>query len=161
MYGDGRGFVPDALVEGAPVLILAQGPGADEERGQRVVGWVTGRPVYETCAPQPLIGRTGAEMERVYFPLAQLERGRNVSLANVLKCRVQDPRRTNDLPSGPTLTAALSHCTRAHLHLPVGVRLVVAMGALAWRALAGPGSITDWRGFLHPNPTLALKGLSP
>ena len=38
LAGDMQGFVPDELVEDAPVLVLAQAPGADEEAGMKVVG---------------------------------------------------------------------------------------------------------------------------
>jgi uracil-DNA glycosylase len=149
LYGDGRGFVPDELVPGAAVLILAQNPGGDEERGERVVGYSGGRPVYETDRPRPLIGKTGYELTTTYLPIAGLTRGKDVSLANVLKCRaVKNGRRGNDLPTGHTLEAAVLQCTSAHLRIPVGTRLVVAMGALAWKALGGVGSISDWRGFL-------------
>jgi uracil-DNA glycosylase len=149
LYGDGKGFVPDEMVPGAEVLILAQNPGGDEERGERVTGYAGGRPIYETCAPAPLVGKTGYELTTTYLPIAGLTRGKNVSLANVLKCRaIKNGRRTNDLPSDHDLQAAVLQCTSAHLRIPTGVRLVVAMGALAWRAMGGLGSITDWRGFL-------------
>lgn len=150
LYGDGKGFVPDERYD-APVTILAQNPGADEERGQRVTGYSGRVALYEPNqrGPAPLIGKTGYDMERTYFPIAKLERGK-VSICNVLKCRVQIPRRTNDLPTGKVLDAALDHCTSAHLRIPPSTRLVVAMGALAWRAMGGPGTITDWRGYLKP-----------
>jgi uracil-DNA glycosylase len=149
MYGDGRGFVPDELVDGAEVLVLGQNPGADEERGQIVTGYAGGKPVYAPHAPAPLIGKTGYDLSSTYLPIAGLTRGKNVSLANVLKCRaIKNGRRTNDLPSDHDLSAAVTHCTAAHLRIPKTVRLVVAMGAVAWRAMGGMGSITDWRGFL-------------
>lgn len=150
LYQDGLGFVPDELVEGAPVLILAQNPGADEEKGQRVTGYSAGHAVYEDCPPAPLIGKTGYEMVTTYFPIAGLERGRNVSLCNLLKCRwIKGTRRTNDMPAGTTLAAAVAHCTGAHLRIPEYTRLVVAMGAHAWRYMGGSGSVSDWRGFLR------------
>ena len=149
LYGDGRGFVPDELVPGAEVLVLGQNPGADEEKGERVVGYAGGRAVYEPDRPRPLIGKTGYELSQTYLPIAGLTRGKDVSFANVLKCRaVKNGRRGNDLPTGDTLEAAVTHCMRAHLRIPVGTRLVVAMGALAWKALGGVGTISDWRGHL-------------
>ena len=88
-------------------------------------------------------------LSQTYLPIAGLTRGKDVSLANVLKCRlVKNGRRTNDLPTGKVLDEAVMHCVGAHLRIPVGTRLVVAMGALAWKALGGLGSISDWRGFL-------------
>lgn len=149
MYGDGKGWVPDELVTGAPVLVLAQAPGGDEERGMRVTGFEGREALYEPCAPAPLIGKTGYVMEHEYFPLAGLERGVNVSLANVLKCRwIKNGRRTNDMPSGATLKGAVAHCTKAYLRIPPETRLVVAMGAHAANYLGCEGSITDWRGHL-------------
>lgn len=156
LYGDGTGFVPDCLVPDAAVLILAQNPGTDEEQGERVVGVVySGRgrvPVKEPNlgGPAPLIGMTGYDMEREFFPLAGLTR-EGTSLANVLKCRqVVAGRRTNDLPKGRILRDAAAHCTAAYLHIPATTRLVVAMGALAASWTGCPGSVSAWRGFAYP-----------
>lgn len=130
MYQDGRGFVPDELVESTAVLVYGQNPGEEEERQGR-----------------PFVGKTGQEMERTYFPVAGLVRGENVSIGNALRCRWQGG---NTLPSGKVLDAAIAHCTQAHLRVPGGTRLIVAQGAVAWKALGGPGKISDWRGFLKP-----------
>ena len=154
LYGDSQGFVPDRLVPDAEVLILGQNPGADEEQGERVVGIVySGRrrvAVKEPNpdGPAPLIGMTGYDMERTFFPLAGLTR-EGTSLANVLKCRqIVGGRRTNDLPKGKILQEAVTHCTAAYLRIPPTTRLVVAMGALAASYLGCPGSVSAWRGFL-------------
>lgn len=133
LYGSGFGFVPDELVEGAEVFVLAQNPGAEEVQQGR-----------------PLCGSTGYVMEHDYFPLAGLVRGQNVSLGNVLKCRLEGhcifP--CNHLPPLGTLNEAVAHCTTAYLQIPTAVKLVVAQGALAWRVVSGDiGSVTDWRGF--------------
>ena len=154
LYGDGKGFVPDEPTDGAEVLVLAQNPGANEESGERIVGYeYSGRrrvPLTEPCQPAPLLGATGYEMERNYFPQAGLRRGENVSLANVLKCRlIVNGKRTNDLPKGKVLTAAVEHCTRNHLKIPPSTKLVVAMGALSAAFTGCPGSIHDWRGFTY------------
>ena len=158
LYGNGQGFVPDEIREHAEVLFLAQNPGEHEENGTRVVGYGTrygSRVTYltEPCVPAPLIGPTGYLLEREYLPQARLTRN-DISLANVLKCRMTvNGKRTNDMPVGKTLQACVTHCTRAYLKIPSSVRLVVAMGAHAWRFLHGPGTITDWRGFLAPGDT--------
>lgn len=154
LYGDGKGFVPDELVEGAEVCILAQNPGANEEAGEQITGYeYAGRrrvPVTVSVSPAPLLGATGYEMERIYFPQAGLSRGENVSLANVLKCRqIVNGKRTNDLPTGKTLAAAVKHCTTNHLKIPPATRLVVAMGALSAEYTGCPGSVHDWRGFTY------------
>jgi len=156
LYGDAQGFVPDELREDARVLILAQNPGADEEAGQRIVGYeYAGRrrvPIKEPnpTGPAPLIGATGYDMEHEYFPHAGLERGA-VSLANVLKCRqVVAGKRTNDLPTGKLLAQAVAHCTTAHLRIPPRTKLIVAMGGLAAKVTGCPGGISAWRGFTYP-----------
>lgn len=130
LYQDGHGFVPDEMIEGAAVLVLGQNPGADEAREGR-----------------PFVGRTGEEMMRVYFPAAGLRRGITVSVANAIRCRWTH---SNVLPPERVLKPALAWCMREHYRPPVSTRLVVASGALAWRALGGPPPITDWRGFLKP-----------
>lgn len=152
LAGDMQGFVPDEIVD-APVLILAQGPGADEEAGMKVVGHeyagrrrVAVKEPYPR-GPAPLIGETGHQMEQDYFPVAGLERGK-VSLANVLKCRqIVGGKRTNDLPTGKILARAVEHCTAAHLRIPEHTKLIVAMGALSAKFLGCPGSVSAWRGF--------------
>lgn len=160
MYGDGKGFVPDEVRPSAAVVILAQNPGDYEERGERVtdygprwgsrISYIT-----EPCAPAPLIGPTGFTLERQFLPVAGLRRS-DTSLCNVLKCRLQSPDargrvwRSNDMPTGALLADAVKHCTEAYLRFPAATRLVVAMGAYAWKYLDGPGSITDWRGYLKP-----------
>ena len=151
-YGDGAGFVPDEIVVGAKVLVLAQNPGANEEQGKRLVGYeYAGRrrvAIEESCFPAPLIGATGLEMTKNYLPLAGLVRGENVSFANVLKCRqIAGGKRTNDLPKGKVLAQAVAHCTRAHLRVPAGVELVVAMGAVSVSYMGFPGTVSAWRGF--------------
>ena len=127
MYQDGeQPFVPDEIVPTAPTFVLGQNPGVDEARSGR-----------------PFVGKTGEDLIRVYFPLAGLERGVNVSIGNAVRCRWQG---TNELPKGKVLEDVIAHCTRAHLRIPSGTRLVVAQGAVAAKALGCPGNITDWRG---------------
>src|SRR3990167_4324380 len=144
LFGDGTGFVGDEIVGTASVYILGQNPGSDEEREGR-----------------PFVGETGQAMERNYFPLAGLERGK-VSIGNVLRCRYHHH---NDLPDGPTLVDSVAHCTREHLRIPDSTRLVVAQGHLAWELSTGqltaggrskgvPLKVTDWRGFLAPRHLL-------
>ena len=156
LYQDGRGYVPDKPCNDAEVAIVAQSPGADEEAGLRVVGveYVGHRRVPQKepnpTGPAPLIGMTGYDMERDFFPLAGLQRSQ-VSLHNVLKCRwAPGGRRTNDMPSGKLLEQAVAHCTQAHMKIPGSVRLLVTMGAHAARWAGCPGSITEWRGFTFP-----------
>lgn len=143
-----RFYVPDEIVERAPVMVVGQNPGAEEER----VG-------------KPFVGKTGQMQEADFFPLAGLARGA-VSIGNAIRCRLDD---SNELPEldKPELRQAIEHCTRAHLKLPSGVRLLVAQGKHALYALTGEGrgaedtgedeekgnsarTITGWRGWVLP-----------
>ncbi|KKL56655.1 hypothetical protein LCGC14_2243190, partial [marine sediment metagenome] len=50
-FGDGKGFVPDLINDHAPVFIVAQNPGESEERGERLIEYKYGQPIYEPCEP--------------------------------------------------------------------------------------------------------------
>src|SRR3990172_8290210 len=136
LYGDGMGFVPDETVEGAEVFVLGQNPGEEEE-----------------AEGIPFTGRTGQRMDKRFLPLAGLERGKNVSVGNVLKCRWQRGGpfdRANGLPPDDIAKHAIRHCTGAHLRIPGATRLVIAQGQPAWEAWGGPGTVHQWRGYLLP-----------
>ena len=161
-FGDGYGFVGDEYVDSAETCIVGQNPGADEEAGQKLVGWQGRNPIYEPHPPAPYLGRTGSVMERRYFPLAGLERGK-VSLANVIRCRIGG---TNTLPDvrSVTLKKAVEWCQHHYFRPPASTRLLVAEGETALFALTGedggdsPGfrisrGIDGWRGWVLPyNP---------
>ena len=142
-YSDGQGYVPDELVDGASIMVLGQNPGANEEREAK-----------------PFIGATGQLQTEHFFPLARLERGKNVHIANLLKCRwTQGQHKTDQLPGGQVLEQAIEHCTREHLRIPEGTKLVIAEGghAASWCA-DRPVKVWNWRGhMLHPTRT----GLPP
>lgn len=159
----GKWFVPDEYVEGAEVLILSQNPGADEEAGRRLVAYDGGHKVYEPCRPAPLIGTTGYDLQRRFLPLAGLERGVSVSLANPIRCRLEGANEVPHIKLNET-KEAIQHCQREHYRPPSSTRLVVAEGAYALYAATGedgsdsPGhkisrGIEGWRGWLLPwNP---------
>ena len=145
MWGDGQGYVPDELLD-APTTIVGQNPGEDEEKVGR-----------------PFVGKTGQMIETRFFARAGLVRGENVSLCNVVKCRWLVPdkkgtrlvdgeryKATNQLPPPKVLNAAVKQCVAAHLRIPPQTALIVAQGALAWRALGNTTPITAWRGYLSP-----------
>ena len=130
MYQTGQGWVPDEIVPGAEVFVLGQNPGeAEEDEGR------------------PFVGATGRAMIARYFPEAGLERGVNVSIGNVLRSRWNH---ANELPPERILGLAMKHCMEAHFMPPSMTRLVVAQGALAWRAMGQNTRVTEWRGFLAP-----------
>jgi len=133
LWADGFGFCPDELVEGAEVYIQGQGPGKDEE-----------------SEGIPFTGPTGEKMNTRFLPLVNLTRGENVSIANTIRCRWTRPdgTKTDDLPADDILGVAVDHCRRAHERIPSSTRLIVAQGAVAWKARGGPGNIHAWRGYL-------------
>lgn len=159
----GRYWVPDEMVEGAEVVVLSQAPGADEEAGRRLIGYDGRLKRYEPCTPSPLTGTTGYDMSRKYLPLAGLERGKSVSLANPIRCRLDG---TNELPviRDKTLQQAVQHCQHHHYRPPPSTKLVVAEGAVALYAATGEDGteqvghkinrgVEGWRGWLLPwNP---------
>lgn len=129
MFQSGDGFVPDELVSNARVDVWLQNPGEQEER-----------------KAQPAIGATGDYLNDDLLPSAGLERGVDVNVRNVLRCRWND---SNDLPPTIILKAAVEHC-RVH-DVDTKVVMAVACGDLAWKMLNGPGAISAWRGFLRPD----------
>ncbi len=84
--------------------------------------------------------------EEVFFPLAGLIRGENVSIGQVIRCH------GSELLDQSALRESIVHCTRVHFAPPPTTRLVVAQGDDAWEAWTGNAglSLGDWRGFLAP-----------
>jgi len=162
----GTHWVPDEVVPGAETYLLMQNPGASEVEGQRFLGYAGTGERWEPCAPAPAIGKTGRYQEDRFFPLAGLERGKNVSLGNVIRCRVGD---SNALPplTDPTIRQAMIHCQSKHFHPPDSTRLLVAQGEYALWATTGElgtdaqaatgehvekgRSLTAWRGWMLPH----------
>lgn len=154
-YGNGRGFVPDEIIQGSPLTVLGCGQTKDEE----LLG-------------KPFAGKAGQWMERDFLPLAGGTRGKTVSLCNLVKCRWTDPdtkKKTDKLPKLTVLREVVEHCTRAHLHIPDSTTLVIAQGDEAWAyasnnvgPLIGKGEDDDsgkWRGYLAPEPKLGIPTL--
>ena len=115
-YGEAQGFTPDELIPGATVLLLQHSP-----------------PTTDAHAGH-------------FLPLAQLERGGNVSVASVFKCRF------NKQPSGVVLEQTIAHCTKHHLVVPDEVKLIIAEGEVPASWCAGERvQPYRWRGHvLHP-----------
>lgn len=149
-YGDGRGFVPDQMVEGTEVLLMAQNPGEHEEKGTRVLEMGKDA-VVEPCTPQPMVGKTGYFIRTTLLPLSGLA-WEQVSRGNVLRCRW---KHTNTLPKSiPVMRQAIEHCQSAYFRPPASTRLIVAMGNPSKWALTGRGTplhgIESWRGWMAP-----------
>ena len=165
-FGDGTGFVPDEIVEGAEVAVCGQNPGEYEENGTKIVGYESGQPVIESHPHAPYLGPTGYVMEKQYFPVAGLARG-SVTVLNAMRCRWNHTDTMRPLKS-PEQRAAIDHCTRAHQRLPASTRLIVAEGEYALWALTRQGlsvknssckydgceckahTIGAWRGYVLP-----------
>jgi len=138
-YQNGYGFVPDELRESAPLLIVGQNPGHEEE-----------------AAGRPFVGKTGEAMEKDFLPLTGFNRS-EVSLGNALRCRLNG---SNELPplNDVATRQAIAHCHRAHFQMPPGTQLVLTQGAYSMWALTGEGlakgrTVNSWRGYLLPyNP---------
>lgn len=124
----GSFMVPDELREQAPVLVMGQNPGDEEEAQGR-----------------PFIGMTGEVWERKYLPLAGLTR-EDVSIGNIIRCRVGG---SNELPTlaSTDLRSAIQHCQRAYYRQPEGTRAIVTQGAYALQGLTGERDVDSWRGY--------------
>lgn len=134
LFQDGsQPHVPDELVPGAPVFVVGQNPGADEAEAGR-----------------PFVGKTGRVMEKEYFRLAGLERGK-VSIGNALRCRWQG---SNELPpfgrKAKLAEQAVGHCKQAHFRVPEGTKLIISQGDYALYSLTGQTGVNKWRGALLP-----------
>ena len=146
-------------------MVMLQNPGQSEVEGKRFEGYSGGREQWVPHHPAPAIGKTGFFQEQRFFPKAGLERGKNVSIGNVIRCRFGA---SNDLPplSDPELRQAILHCQAAHFRPPSSTRLFVAEGEYALWALTGEfnprkmkddedtdeagRSISAWRGWMLP-----------
>jgi hypothetical protein len=159
--GDGRGWVPDRIVEGSKVALILQNPGQMEEQGQRVTGYIQGKPIVEPCQHEPLTGATGYAVATTWLPKAGLHPD-NVSYLNILKCRwIVHGKRTNHLPKDKSYYQAVRHCMDAHFRVPASVTLLVACGQHAFSALGGsklktpdgkPATVVHYRGYRLPKP---------
>ena len=173
-YQHGKYFTPDAIVDDATVLFIAQNPGPDEEAGHKLIrrhylSYGQYHDDFEQVTPQPLIGATGQLFNKRFLPLTGLPR-KNVSLANSIRCRPGTSLglKADGLPNLTTkmhletskadVVRALKHCRDAHLHVPASTKLIVTMGRYAQFQLTGiqhedneygqkQGVVESWRGY--------------
>lgn len=107
-------YTPDEVVQGSKVYVLGSGDTTHE--------------LWDT----------------VFFPLAGLIRGENVSIGQAIRCE------GSDVLNPAALREAAVHCARVHQR-STGAQLVIAQGGLAWGLLTQwKLSLSDWRGFLSP-----------
>jgi uracil-DNA glycosylase len=138
------------MVEGAELLLMLQGPGQYEERGERITGYVGKTPTVEPARQQPLLGPTGFMVNQQLLPLTGLTRDQ-VSIGNVLRCRYTH----KDTLPGPVMTrAAVEHCQTAYFRPPASTKVVMALGNPSKWALTGLGTVLTgveaWRGWMAP-----------
>lgn len=164
-YSLSKHITPDSIVENSSILILAQNPGENEEKGSLVLNNRGKYSQIEQVRPQPLIGPTGEWLKRDFWPLTRIDYS-SVSKANIIKCR---PNNTNELPAigsnkpingitNKMLKEAIKHCTRNYLKIPINTQYILAMGSISLFHLTGEikieredgdyerEGITDWRG---------------
>jgi len=113
--------------------------------------------VIREDSPIMVMGQGPVEKDGLdpFLKIAGLTR-EDVSYSRAIRCLWKGG---HDLPPiTQTVTReALAHCTRAHLRVPSGVRLWVALGDYGAQVLTGD-SIGDWRGYLRPASGRALPG---
>ena len=112
--------------ERADWLLVGEAPGAEEDR-----------------LGEPFVGQAGKLLDNMLAAIA-LERGRNVYIANVLKCRPPGNRNPE--------AEEVAKCS-PHLERQIGLiepKLILAMGRFAAQALLGTdATIASLRGKLH------------
>ena len=116
-------YVPPTLVPGAPILLVGEAPG-----------------YWESRQGEYFIGETGIKLNEM-LRAVELTR-EEVSLSNALKCYSEDK----------ALPEVLTRCTEAYLKYEIeylarrGLKVIIAMGEPALRALTGLSGITGNRG---------------
>jgi len=112
--------------ERADWLFVGEGPGADED-----------------IQGEPFVGQAGKLLDNMLQAIG-LRRGKNVYIANIVKCRPPNNRN----PDAEEIAACLPY-----LHRQIGLikpRLIVALGKVASNALLGKeASLASLRGKVH------------
>ncbi|MEL6609092.1 MAG: uracil-DNA glycosylase [Pseudomonadota bacterium] len=120
-----RNFVFSDGVPGAPVMIIGEAPGADEDRQGK-----------------PFVGRAGQLLDRMLDAIG-MSRTRDVYITNVLPWR---PPQNRD-PKADEV-AMMMPFVRRHIAL-AGPKVLIAMGNHSCQALLGKKGITRLRGQWH------------
>ncbi|MEO8330864.1 MAG: uracil-DNA glycosylase [Gallionella sp.] len=112
--------------ENADWLLVGEGPGADED-----------------ALGEPFVGQAGKLLDSMLAAI-KLKRGKNVYIANVVKCRPHD----NRTPAAGEIAQCLPYLER-QIEL-IQPRLIVAFGKVASNALLGrEATLGSLRGTLH------------
>jgi uracil-DNA glycosylase family 4 len=112
--------------EKAGWLFVGEGPGADED-----------------AQGEPFVGQAGKLLDNMLMAI-KLKRGKNVYIANIVKCRPPD----NRTPAADEIAACLPYLERQiELMQP---KMIVALGKVASNALLGrDATLASLRGKLH------------
>lgn len=112
--------------ENAGWLFVGEGPGADED-----------------AQGEPFVGQAGKLLDNMLMAI-RLKRGKNVYIANIVKCRPPD----NRTPAADEIAACLPYLQR-QIEL-IQPRIIVALGKVASNALLGrDATLASLRGKLH------------
>lgn len=112
--------------EEADWLFVGEGPGADED-----------------ALGEPFVGQAGKLLDNMLMAI-KLKRGKNVYIANIVKCRPPD----NRTPAAAEIAQCLPYLQR-QIEL-IQPKLIVALGKVASNALLGKdATIASLRGKLH------------
>ena len=121
--------------EKAGWLFVGEGPGADED-----------------AQGEPFVGQAGKLLDNMLMAI-KLKRGKNVYIANIVKCRPPD----NRMPAADEIAACMPYLQRQiELMQP---RIIVALGKVASNALLGrDATLASLRGKLHDYPVSTATG---
>jgi DNA polymerase len=112
--------------EKADWLFVGEGPGADED-----------------ALGEPFVGQAGKLLDNMMMAI-KLKRGKNVYIANIVKCRPPDNRN----PAADEIAQCLPYLAR-QIEL-IQPKLIVALGKVASNALLGKeATLASLRGKLH------------
>jgi uracil-DNA glycosylase len=122
--------------EKADWLFVGEGPGADED-----------------TLGEPFVGQAGKLLDNMLMAI-KLKRGKNVYIANIVKCRPPG----NRTPAADEIAQCLPYLER-QIAL-IQPRLIVALGKVAANALLGrDATIASLRGMLHDYHVATAPGL--
>lgn len=155
-FGNGKGFVPDEDPRQDPEVVILNGIAKKEDiQGLQVTGYSDGTPEFKIQEPKPFLGTLGYQLRRTFIPYLQVE---HVALKNVIKCQGGDPRK---------LPQAIEHCTKNHLRLAPGVKVIAHGEEAMWyrtKDYLKPKVYRDklhhWRGFIVGHNTYVVQDLA-
>jgi uracil-DNA glycosylase len=121
--------------EKADWLFVGEGPGADED-----------------AQGEPFVGQAGKLLDNMLLAI-KLKRGKNVYIANIVKCRPPGNRN----PEADEIAACMPYLRR-QIEL-IQPKMIVALGKVASNALLGrDATLASLRGKLHDYPVATATG---